>query len=60
MRKVIHMYLSSNKNVKLDRTDNVWVPTIATRQSATDADGTDAVVAITNIEFNTTEVYIML
>jgi len=42
-RKVVHMFLSSNKNVVLDKTENAWVPMIATKcaenQVATDTDG---------------------
>jgi len=41
-RKVVHMFLFSNKNVALDKTENAWVPTIATKraenQMATDTD----------------------
>jgi len=54
------MYLSSNRNVKLDRTDNAWVPTIAAKQVVVDSDRNNAVVAMKNIESNMTEVYIML
>jgi len=56
-RKVVHMFLSSNKNVVLDKTENAWVPAIAASRAAKDADG---VVAVTNNESNVTEVYIML
>lgn len=55
------MFLASNKNVILDKTKNAWVPKItakhAEKQVATVADG---VAAMTNIESNTTEVYITL
>jgi len=57
-RKVVHMYLSSNKNVVLDKTENAWVPAIAARRAVTDTGGDVAVT--TNNESNANEVCIML